>query len=129
MIQKNFVDMENMFDLLKESRDVEDLPNSSNLIVKNGHVKFENVTFSYLPERTILKNISFEIPPGKTVALVGPSGSGKSTIIRLLFRFYDVESGSILIDNQNIRHVKQATLRRAIGIVPQDTVLFNNTIK
>ncbi|XP_054008432.1 ATP-binding cassette sub-family B member 6 [Hylaeus anthracinus] len=128
-IQKNFVDMENMFDLLREEQEVIDAPGAGPLIVKRGQVEFSNVSFSYVPENVILKNISFVVPAGKTIALVGPSGAGKSTIVRLLFRFYDVEEGAILIDGQNVKTVKQDSLRRAIGVVPQDTVLFNNTIK
>ncbi|KAJ9597259.1 hypothetical protein L9F63_011895, partial [Diploptera punctata] len=128
-IQKNFVDMENMFDLMREEQEVVDAPAAGPLSVKRGTVDFHNVSFGYVPERLVLRNISFTVPSGKTMALVGPSGSGKSTIIRLLFRFYDVESGSIVIDGQNIKTVQQASLRRAIGVVPQDTVLFNNTIK
>lgn len=128
-IQKNFVDMENMFDLLKEEQEVIDAPGAADLTVVRGGVDFSNVTFGYTPERFVLKNVSFSVPPGRTVALVGPSGAGKSTIIRLLFRFYDVDSGSIMIDGQNIKTVTQASLRRSIGVVPQDTVLFNNTIK
>ncbi|KAI5712795.1 hypothetical protein M8J75_011188 [Diaphorina citri] len=128
-IQKNFVDMENMFDLLQETCDVIDIPQAPMLCVAQGAVEFRNVSFSYTPERDILKNISFTVPAGKTLALVGQSGAGKSTIIRLLFRFYDVESGDIFIDNQNIKTVSQASLRQAIGVVPQDTVLFNNSIK
>lgn len=128
-IQKNFVDMENMFDLLREEQEVIDAPGAGPLIIKHGQVEFSNVTFSYTPEKIILKNISFVVPAGKTVALVGPSGAGKSTIVRLLFRFYDVEQGTILIDGQNVKTVKQSSLRREIGVVPQDTVLFNNTIK
>lgn len=121
--------MENMFDLLREEQEVIDAPGAGPLIVKRGQVEFTNVAFSYTPEKLILKNISFIVPAGKTVALVGPSGAGKSTIVRLLFRFYDVEQGAVLIDGQNIKTVKQNSLRRAIGVVPQDTVLFNNTIK
>lgn len=128
-IQKNFVDMENMFDLMREQQEVIDAPGAGPLTVKRGVVEFHNVSFGYIPERIVLKNISFTVPAGKTVALVGPSGSGKSTVIRLLFRFYDVDSGSIVIDGQNIKTVQQASLRRAIGVVPQDTVLFNNSIK
>ncbi|EFA05094.1 ATP-binding cassette sub-family B member 6 [Tribolium castaneum] len=128
-IQKNFVDMENMFDLLKEDQEVIDAPNAGPIAVKRGAVEFNNVSFGYLPERLVLKNVTFSVPQGKTVALVGPSGSGKSTIIRLLFRFYDVETGSVIIDGQNIKTVTQESLRRAIGVVPQDTVLFNNTIR
>ncbi|XP_017781479.1 PREDICTED: ATP-binding cassette sub-family B member 6, mitochondrial [Nicrophorus vespilloides] len=128
-IQKNFVDMENMFDLLKENQEVIDAPGAGPLIVKRGVVEFNNVSFGYLPERMILKKVTFNVPEGKTLALVGPSGSGKSTIIRLLFRFYDVQTGSIIIDGQNVKTITQESLRRAIGVVPQDTVLFNNTIK
>lgn len=128
-IQKNFVDMENMFDLLREEQDVIDAPGAGPLIIKRGQVEFSNVSFSHTPEKIILKNINFVAPAGKTVALVGPSGAGKSTIIRLLFRFYDVQDGAILIDGQNIQTVTQDSLRRSIGVVPQDTVLFNNTIK
>uniref|UniRef100_V5GJI0 ATP-binding cassette sub-family B member 6 n=1 Tax=Anoplophora glabripennis TaxID=217634 RepID=V5GJI0_ANOGL len=128
-IQKNFVDMENMFDLLREEQEVIDAPGAGPISVKRGAVEFNNVTFGYLPERLVLKNVTFSVPSGKTVALVGPSGSGKSTVIRLLFRFYDVETGSIIIDGQNIKTVTQESLRRSIGVVPQDTVLFNNTIK
>lgn len=128
-IQKNFIDMENMFDLMNIKPDVSDVPNAKELVLKTGQVEFRNVTFSYQPERLVLRNISFVVPPGKTLALVGPSGSGKTTIVRLLFRFYDIDSGSIIIDDQNIQLVTQTSLRRAIGVVPQDTVLFNNSIK
>lgn len=109
--------------------DVSDVPDAKDLVLKNGQVEFRNVTFSYQPERIVLQNISFVVEPGKTLALVGPSGSGKSTIVRLLFRFFDVDSGSIIIDDQNIQLVTQNSLRKAIGVVPQDTVLFNNSIK
>ncbi|CAG9833371.1 unnamed protein product [Diabrotica balteata] len=129
MIQRNFVNMENMFDLLREEQEVVDSPDANEIVVSRGGVEFKDVTFRYLPEKEVLKNISFSVPSGKTVALVGPSGSGKSTIIRLLFRFYDVESGVIVIDGQHINTVTQESLRRSIGVVPQDTVLFNNTIK
>lgn len=128
-IQKNFVDMENMFDLLKEEQEIIDPPGAGKLEVKRGQVEFSNVSFSYTPDRIVLRNISFIAPAGKTIAFVGPSGAGKSTILRLLFRFYDIEEGSILIDGQNVKTVKQSSLRSAIGVVPQDTVLFNNTIK
>ncbi|XP_060533960.1 ATP-binding cassette sub-family B member 6-like isoform X2 [Cylas formicarius] len=128
-IQNNFVDMENMFDLLRQEREVVDAPGAGPVAIKDGGVEFKNVSFHYLPEKTILKNVSFRVPPGKTVALVGPSGSGKSTIIKLIFRFYDVESGSITVDGQDIKSVTQDSLRNAIGVVPQDTVLFNNTIR
>jgi len=121
--------MENMFDLMNIVPDVKDVPDAKDLVLINGQVEFRNVTFSYQPERIVLQNISFVVPPGKTLALVGPSGSGKSTIVRLLFRFFDVDSGSIIIDDQNIQQVTQTSLRKAIGVVPQDTVLFNNSIK
>ncbi|XP_022195861.2 ATP-binding cassette sub-family B member 6, mitochondrial [Nilaparvata lugens] len=129
VIQKNFVDMENMLDLLSEEAEILDAPGAMPLAITKGAVEFRNVSFAYTEERLILRNISFTVPPGKTVALVGPSGSGKSTIIRLLFRFYDVDQGAILVDGQNTKTVRQSSLRRAIGVVPQDTVLFNNTIK
>ncbi|KAJ8682800.1 hypothetical protein QAD02_018592 [Eretmocerus hayati] len=128
-ILDNIVDMENMFDLLQEDPEVVDAPGAGPIIVNKGNVEFNNVTFGYTPERIILKNVSFVVPPGKTVALVGPSGAGKSTIMRLLFRFYDIDEGAIFIDGQHIKTVKQDSLRKAIGVVPQDTVLFNNTIK
>ncbi|TPX36421.1 hypothetical protein SeMB42_g07087 [Synchytrium endobioticum] len=128
MIQKNFVDMEKMLDLMHEHREVEDLPDAGPLQVNRGEVVFENVTFAYDPRLPILKGISFAVPPGCTVALVGQTGSGKSTILRLLLRFYDVQFGRILIDGQDIRSVTQKSLRKIIGVVPQDTVLFNQTI-
>lgn len=121
--------MENMFDLLREYQEVIDAPGAGQLSIVRGGLDFSNVTFGYTPERFVLKNVSFSVPPGKTVALVGPSGAGKSTVVRLLFRFYDVDSGAIVIDGQNIKTVTQDSLRQAIGVVPQDTVLFNNTIK
>ncbi|XP_071650610.1 ATP-binding cassette sub-family B member 6 [Temnothorax longispinosus] len=128
-IQKNFVDMENMFELLREEQEVIDAPGAGLLDVKRGQVEFLNVSFGYTPEKLVLRNVSFVAPAGKTIALVGPSGAGKSTIMRLLFRFYDVEQGAILIDGQNVKTVKQESLRNNIGVVPQDTVLFNNTIR
>jgi len=127
-IKNALADMERMFTLLNENREVEDLLNAQPLKLDNGRVEFKNVTFNYDPERQILSDVSFEIPPGNTVAVVGASGAGKSTLSRLLFRFYDVGSGSITIDGQDIRSVTQASLRASIGIVPQDTVLFNDTI-
>ncbi|KAL1920589.1 uncharacterized protein VTP21DRAFT_966 [Calcarisporiella thermophila] len=128
-LQKNFVDMEKMLDLFQEPMEVKDLPQAAPCVVKRGEVKFENVSFSYDKRSPTLRNISFTVEPGATVALVGPSGSGKSTLIRLLFRFYDVNSGRILIDGQDIRHVRQGDLRKQIGIVPQDPVLFNDTLR
>ncbi|KAG2181371.1 hypothetical protein INT43_008954 [Umbelopsis isabellina] len=128
MIQQNFVDMEKMLDLFEQEQTVQDMPNATELTVTQGHVVFENVSFAYDERQPALRNISFTIPQGATVALVGPSGGGKSTILRLLFRFYDTQSGRILIDGQDISSVKQVSLRKAIGVVPQDTVLFNDTI-
>jgi ABC-type transport system involved in Fe-S cluster assembly fused permease/ATPase subunit len=127
-IKQALVDMERMFDLRRVSPEVEDKPGAPELTVSGGSVRFDNVEFGYDPRRPILKGVSFEVPPGKTVAVVGPSGAGKSTISRLLFRFYDVNGGRVLIDGQDIREVRQASVRAALGIVPQDTVLFNDTI-
>ncbi len=127
-IKSSLIDMEHMFKLLEEHREIQDLPEARPIVISAGAVRFEQVAFSYEPDRKILKEVSFEIPPGHIVAVVGSSGAGKSTLSRLLFRFYDVQSGRILIDGQDIREVTQASLRAAIGIVPQDTVLFNDTI-
>ena len=127
-IKQALVDMERMFDLRRVAPEVEDKAGAPELTVSGGSVRFENVEFGYDPRRPILKGVSFEVPPGKTVAVVGPSGAGKSTISRLLFRFYDVNGGRVLIDGQDIREVQQASVRAALGIVPQDTVLFNDTI-
>jgi ATP-binding cassette subfamily B protein len=127
-IKNALADMERMFKLLNENREIEDSLNAQPLKLSSGRVEFKNVAFSYDPERQILSDVSFDIPPGNTIAVVGASGAGKSTLSRLLFRFYDVSSGSIVIDGQDIRTVTQATLRANIGIVPQDTVLFNDTI-
>jgi ATP-binding cassette, subfamily B, heavy metal transporter len=127
-IKQAIVDIEKMFDVLYREAEIEDTAEAKPLIVSEGHIRFENVRFHYAPEREILKGVTFEVPPGQTVAIVGPSGAGKSTLSRLLFRFYDVIDGSISIDGQDIRSVTQASLRAAIGIVPQDTVLFNDTI-
>ncbi|KAF0203656.1 MAG: ATP-binding cassette subfamily B [Gallionellaceae bacterium] len=127
-IKNALADMERMFTLLNEHREVEDAPDAPPLKLDSGRVEFKNVEFSYNPDRQILSDVSFEIPPGHTVAVVGASGAGKSTLSRLLFRFYDVGSGSISIDGQDIRTVTQASLRACIGIVPQDTVLFNDSI-
>jgi ATP-binding cassette, subfamily B, heavy metal transporter len=117
-----------MFDLLAKEAEIKDAPDAKPLVVTEGRVTFDNVTFRYDPDRPILRGLSFEVPAGKTVAIVGPSGAGKSTISRLLYRFYDLASGRVLIDGQDIRTVTQASLRNAIGMVPQDTVLFNDTI-
>ena len=127
-IRQSLIDMETMFTLLLVDVEVEDKPGAPPLRITEGRVTFEHVSFGYDPRRPILKDVSFEVGPGRTVAIVGPSGAGKSTISRLLFRFYDVTSGRILIDGQDIRDVTQSSLRAAIGIVPQDTVLFNDTI-
>lgn len=127
-IKQALTDMDKMFRLLSENREVEDRPGAIPLVVGRPAVRFENVDFSYEPRRQILYEVSFEIPAGHTVAVVGASGSGKSTLARLLFRFYDVNSGRITIDGTDIRDFTQKSLRAAIGIVPQDTVLFNDTI-
>lgn len=127
-IKQAIVDIEKMFDVLYREAEIEDAADAKPLVVPEGHIRFENVKFHYAPEREILKGVTFEVPPGQTVAIVGPSGAGKSTLSRLLFRFYDVIGGSISIDGQDIRKVTQSSLRAAIGIVPQDTVLFNDTI-
>ncbi|KAJ3043567.1 Homocysteine S-methyltransferase 1 [Rhizophlyctis rosea] len=129
VIQQNFIDMEKMLDLFEEHQAVQDAPDAKELDIKDGQIVFDNVNFAYDPRQTALHNISFEVPAGKTVALVGPTGGGKSTIFRLLFRFYDVTSGSIKIDSQDIRTVTQSSMRQHIGVVPQDTVLFNDTIR
>ena len=127
-IRQGLTDIEQMFDLLDVRAEVVDKPGAAPLAVDAGTIRFEDVHFAYDRERDILKGISFEVPAGKTVAIVGPSGAGKSTISRLLFRFYDVKSGAITIDGQDVRDVTQESLRAAIGMVPQDTVLFNDTI-
>ena len=127
-IKQGLADIEAMFGLLGVPREVTDRPGAPPLNVGHGTIRFENVHFAYEPSREILKGISFEVPANAKVAIVGPSGAGKSTISRLLFRFYDVTAGRILIDGQDIREVRQDSLRAAIGIVPQDTVLFNDTI-
>uniref|UniRef100_A0A672GPE5 ATP-binding cassette, sub-family B (MDR/TAP), member 6a n=1 Tax=Salarias fasciatus TaxID=181472 RepID=A0A672GPE5_SALFA len=129
MIQNSFIDMESMFQLFEEEEEVKDAVNAGNLLYQLGKIEFENVYFSYVDGKEILKDVSFTVLPGQTVALVGQSGSGKSTIIRLLFRFYDVQGGCIRIDGQDISKVKQVSLRAHIGVVPQDTVLFNDTIR
>lgn len=129
MIQQAFIDMENMFDLFQQQRQVQDEPFAPDIRVTNGLIEFQHVNFSYTPEKQILKDVCFTVYPGQTVALVGPSGSGKSTIIRLLYRFYDIDSGAISVDGQNIAQVTQKSLRKVIGVVPQDTVLFNNNIR
>ncbi len=128
-IKQALIDIEIMFSILAKEPEIKDKPGAPPLRVLAGNIRFENVSFAYEPARPILRNLSFEVKAGHTVAIVGPSGAGKSTISRLLFRFYDVSGGRILIDGQDIRDVTQASLRAAIGMVPQDTVLFNDTIR
>jgi ATP-binding cassette subfamily B protein len=128
-IKQAVIDIETMFFILSRRPEIEDRSGAPPLKVPAGSIRFENVSFAYEPARQILSNVGFEVPAGRTVAIVGPSGAGKSTISRLLFRFYDVTSGRILIDGQDIRGITQQSLRAAIGMVPQDTVLFNDTIR
>jgi ABC-type transport system involved in Fe-S cluster assembly fused permease/ATPase subunit len=129
-IKQSLTDLEKMFTLMEREREIADQPGAQPLRIEGAPaVRFENVSFAYDPARPILHNVSFEIPPGKTVAVVGSSGAGKSTLARLLYRFYDVQQGRITIAGQDIKQVTQASVRRAIGIVPQDTVLFNDTIE
>ncbi len=128
-LQYSLADMDLVVQLLERPSDIEDKPNAPELDVTAGRIEFKDVHFSYLPERNILRGISFSIEPGQKVAVVGPSGAGKSTLSRLLFRFYEVDEGSILIDGQDISQVTQDSLRRALGIVPQDTVMFNESIE
>jgi ABC-type transport system involved in Fe-S cluster assembly fused permease/ATPase subunit len=128
-IKQAVIDIENLFAILGRKPEIEDKPGARPLEVRRGAIRFVDVSFSYDPGREILKGLSFEVPAGKTVAVVGPSGAGKSTISRLLYRFYDVTGGRIEIDGQDVRDVTQKSLRAAIGMVPQDTVLFNDTIR
>jgi ATP-binding cassette subfamily B protein len=128
-IKQALADMERMFRLIEEHAEVKDAPGAAPLRVAAGEVRFEHVDFAYEPNRQILFDVSFTIPSGRTLAVVGPSGSGKSTLARLLYRFYDVSGGRIVIDSQDLRAVQQASVRAAIGIVPQDTVLFNDSIE
>jgi ATP-binding cassette subfamily B protein len=127
-IKQNLTDLDRMFRLLEREREVADAPDARPLAVEHGAVRFEHVSFAYDPARPILHDLTFDVPAGKTVAVVGPSGAGKSTLARLLYRFYDVSGGRIAIDGQDVRAVTQSSLRAAIGIVPQDTVLFNDTV-
>src|SRR5690606_29613757 len=117
-----------MFRLMKENAEVKDKPGARDLVAAGGEVAFDHVDFHYDASRPILKDVSFTVAAGKTVAVVGPSGAGKSTLSRILFRFYDIAKGHVRIDGQDIRDVTQGSLRAAIGVVPQDTVLFNDTI-
>jgi ATP-binding cassette subfamily B (MDR/TAP) protein 7 len=129
-LRQSLLDMETLFNLQKVNIAVKEVPNAKSLkLTKGGEIRFENVTFGYHPDRPILKNLNMTIPAGKKIAIVGPSGCGKSTVLRLLFRFYDVQGGRILIDDQDIRDVSLESLRKAIGVVPQDTSLFNGTIE
>jgi ABC-type transport system involved in Fe-S cluster assembly fused permease/ATPase subunit len=128
-IKQAVIDIESMFAILARDPEIKDRPGAPALVVREGGIRFEDVRFAYEPARPILKGLSFEVPAGRTVAIVGPSGAGKSTVSRLLFRFYEVTGGRILIDGQDIREVTQTSLRDAIGMVPQDTVLFNDTVR
>jgi ATP-binding cassette subfamily B protein len=127
-VKQAVIDIETMFSLLNEHPEIKDKPGAQPLAVSAGVVRFEDVHFSYDPARQILKGVSFEVPAGQTIAIVGPSGAGKSTISRLLFRFYEPQKGRITIDGQDISNIQQRSLRDVIGMVPQDTVLFNDTI-
>ena len=128
-IKQAITDIEIMFTILAREPEIKDVASAPPLKVTAGNIRFEDVSFAYDPARPILKGITFDVPAGKTVAVVGPSGAGKSTISRLLFRFYDLSGGRILIDGQDIARVTQKSLRKVIGMVPQDTVLFNDTIR
>jgi ATP-binding cassette subfamily B protein len=128
MIRQALVDMEFLFQLLDLEPEIRDKANATDLEVRDGEVQFTGVNFGYEPERSVLSDVSFTIAPGTTTAIVGPSGAGKSTLSRLLYRFYDVNAGKVAVDGNNVADVTQASLRSAVGIVPQDTVLFNDTI-
>ncbi len=128
-IKQSLTDMEKMFEVIKTQTEIADAPNARELEVSGGAVSFKDVSFHYAENRKILKGISFEVPAGTTTAIVGSSGAGKSTISRILFRFYDIAAGSVSIDGQNIREVTQKSMREQVGVVPQDTVLFNDTIR
>ncbi|MBV9065584.1 MAG: ABC transporter ATP-binding protein/permease, partial [Methylobacteriaceae bacterium] len=127
-VKQAVIDIEKMFEVLAHNPEIQDRPGALPLVVTEGHVRFDDVWFAYDPVRPILRGVSFDVPPGRTVAIVGPSGAGKSTISRLIFRFYEPQAGTISIDGQNIREVTQDSLRAQIGMVPQDTVLFNDSI-
>jgi ATP-binding cassette, subfamily B, heavy metal transporter len=127
-IKQGLIDMEKMYEVLDMEPEIKDSSDAKPLVSRGGHIEFRDVHFAYDPRREILHGVSFDIPAGKTLAVVGPSGAGKSTLARILFRFYDIASGSVLIDGQDVRTVTQVSLRKSIGIVPQDTVLFNDTI-
>ena len=127
-IKGSMANIENLFGLMDVQAKIQDLPGARDLKVNQGHIQFNHVSFGYRPDRPILKNVDFDIKPGEKVAVVGPSGAGKSTLVKLLFRFYDPSEGSITIDGQDIKTITQQSLRKVIGIVPQDTVLFNDTI-
>ena len=127
-IKQALIDIEEMFGLLDESDEIADAPQAHDLVVDGGRIEFDRVAFGYDPRRPLLEDVSFIVPAGRTLAIVGPSGAGKSTVSRLLFRFYDVDGGAVRIDGQDVRDVVKSSLRAAIGIVPQDTVLFNDTI-
>jgi ATP-binding cassette subfamily B protein len=128
-IRESLVDMERMFDVLEQNPEIQDRPNAKPLDVKGGEIRFDDVCFRYDADRDIIHGVNFVIPAGKTVAVVGPTGAGKSTLSRILYRFYEVSEGAVRIDGQDIRAVTQESLREAIGMVPQDTVLFNDTIR
>ncbi|MFN8882584.1 MAG: ABCB family ABC transporter ATP-binding protein/permease, partial [Alphaproteobacteria bacterium] len=128
-IKQGLTDMEQMFALLDVPAEVRDAPDAVPLALGAGEIRFEDVRFGYRPDREILKGVSFTVPPGRMLAIVGPTGAGKSTISRLLFRFYDTTGGRVLVDGQDVRGLSQQSLRAAIGVVPQDTVLFNDTIR
>ena len=127
-IKQALIDIEEMFGLLDESDEIADAPGARDLVVAGGRIEFDGVAFGYDPRRPLLRDVTFTIPAGRTLAIVGPSGAGKSTVSRLLFRFYEVDGGAVRIDGQDVRAVAKSSLRSAIGIVPQDTVLFNDTI-
>lgn len=127
-LRQSLIDMDTLFNLENRAPLVTDAPDAKEFIFKGGEIRFENVKFGYHPDRPILNNVSFKIPAGYKAAFVGPSGCGKSTILRLLFRFYEPQSGNIYVDGQNIKDVTMDSLRRAIGVVPQDTTLFNNSV-